>query len=40
MIDDEARRRIQSFIDKGKEEARLAFAADLGTVYAEASAPR
>ncbi|GIW78381.1 MAG: L-glutamate gamma-semialdehyde dehydrogenase [Gemmatales bacterium] len=35
VIDDEARRRIHEFIDRGKAEARLVYAADLGSLSDE-----
>jgi RHH-type proline utilization regulon transcriptional repressor/proline dehydrogenase/delta 1-pyrroline-5-carboxylate dehydrogenase len=35
VIDDEARGRILKYIDKGKQEARLAFAADIGPLAEE-----
>ena len=37
VIDDEARRRILQYIDKGKAEARLAYAADLGDLASQGS---
>src|SRR5207247_9418030 len=35
VIDEEARRRILDFVEKGKKEARLAYAADIGDLARE-----